>query len=1252
MVRISTILGIVCCITLAGGLASAEANSSAANAADSNDSPYVCNGRYNDNAAGTDTASFASKAKSILQIENAKSCRTDAQKKLSTDLLQLLNSSLCPSGQKQETLESQMQRLKQFRKAGDGRAADDMVYVYVYLKPPAGIRVIEPYVWELAGRDETNHLAVAWVEVNDLETLASLDEVRAIRTVMPPILRAGSVITEGDAIHRTSDVRTTYSQSGSGVKVGIISDGVDNLATAQSSGDLPAGLTVLSNTQGDDEGTAMLEIVHDMVPDADLYFHDSGANVIAFNAAIDALVNAGCDVICDDIGWPYEPFFEDGIIASHVADVIASNNIIYVSSAGNDGENHYQGDYYDDGDDFHDFSRGTAPEYKYLYVDIPPNGEVTVILQWNDKFGSSGNDYDLYLRDNDSGYILDCSDNTQDGDDDPLESIDYTNAEGYTIDAVIGVQNYNSEAETRTLEVFISPRNGASVHPYNIDPVDSIFGHPAVPDVIAVGAINASDPGNDDIEEFSCQGPVTIIGESERAKPDLCGIDGVAVTGAGGFSTPFYGTSAAAPHVAAIAAQLWGAFPDMTGDEIRTVLYDSAVDLGSAGRDNIYGYGRTDALAGYASTCADWTFMVYMDGDCNLEASAIDDMNEMEMVGSTDEVNIITLLDRISGEDDSNGNWTATKLFEVTEDSISDRTIRSTGEDWGELNMGDPNTLADFAVYGIENYPAEHYALIIWDHGGGWKSVANDETDEDEITMPELNQSLFWIINDTGIEKLDIIGFDTCLMGQLEVADTVAPYADIMVGAEECEDGGGWNYTPFLNTLADHPDSTPEELAINITTSFSEHYTDIKVDPIHTLSVIDLDKIPDLVSVVDDWAVAMIANMPDEWGVIGESRYVVESYPQGDGYFVDLYDLAELVWNATENASTENAAEDVMAALGAAVIDSVNGPGHPHSNGLTIYLPEKTIEDGYTDVNFASETYWDEYLSAYYNATESDTTAPVVDEIEDDYEEEIPVLNPGDTITINTTITGDHIVDVSFVLLRIEDESVVIMDFDEIVDEYGDPIEWIDGENPIEFEWDATSTIVANGTVWDYIPMHPIERGSTLYVAEGIYIPADSTDEYNASVIFDSETGELESVHIELYNGTPSRGFDPDVGDSFAFYQYEITEDDLEIYLTDPLVFDGEFVTDSEPLPNGNYAIGFIVEDISGNIDEQYIEVVVESAVDGDLNNDGDVTTADAAIALQLAVSGGWDQDADVSDDGQVTSLDALMILQIAAESV
>ena len=547
------------------------------------------------NKDATDISS-AYKAKSILQVRDVKSDLTGTQKKLSTDLLQLIDSTFLPYGPDRGTLEMQMTHLRQFRPASSvspatgGRVAGDMVYVYIYLRPFAETQTIEPYVWEVTDRDEENHLAVAWVEVNDLETLASQKEVRTIRTVMPPISRTGSVTTEGDVIHRTYDVRTTHSKSGSGVKVGIISDGVDNWMVARDSGDLPADLTVLSNTQGGDEGTAMLEIVHDMVPDADLYFHDCGDNTVAFNSAIDDLVDAGCNVICDDIGWIDEPFFEDGAIASHLTSVLTSNDIVYVSSAGNAGDKHYQGDYNDSGYyDIHD---------KVWYIDFNPGSSATIVLQWNDEFGASGNDYDLYLYDYNTGELLLYSEGFQDGDDDPIEFIDVINTGSSTVECFIAVANYNGAAATKTLELFIYPSNGAYVYINNIDPADSIFGHPAVPGAIAAGAIDASDPGNDDIEPFSSQGPVTISHPSQviRSKPDICGVDGVTATGAGGFPIPFYGTSAAAPHIAAIAAQRWGADPDKTGDEIRTDLYDSAADLGSAGHDNVYGYGRADAL--------------------------------------------------------------------------------------------------------------------------------------------------------------------------------------------------------------------------------------------------------------------------------------------------------------------------------------------------------------------------------------------------------------------------------------------------------------------------------------------------------------------------------------------------------------------------------------------------------------------------------------------------------------------------------
>jgi subtilisin family serine protease len=277
--------------------------------------------------------------------------------------------------------------------------------------------------------------------------------------------------------------------------------------------------------------------------------------------------------------------------------VLASNDIIYTSSAGNAGQKHYQGDYYNIPlSTQHDFSRG-GTIWHYLYLNMQAGGSVRIVLQWNDQFGSSGNDYDLGLYSYGSNSYVAGSAATQDGNDDPLEFISYT-VPGGTATGNYAIVVDKCSGAGKTLEVFIYPGSGCSVYSDNINATDSIFGHAAVPGAIAVGAIDASDPGNDDIEPFSSLGPVTISYPSpvSRAKPDICGIDGVTVTGAGSFPSTCYGTSAAAPHIAAIAAQLWSAFPNSTGDEIRTMLNDSAVDLGSAGYDNIYGYGRADAL--------------------------------------------------------------------------------------------------------------------------------------------------------------------------------------------------------------------------------------------------------------------------------------------------------------------------------------------------------------------------------------------------------------------------------------------------------------------------------------------------------------------------------------------------------------------------------------------------------------------------------------------------------------------------------
>ena len=249
-----------------------------------------------------------------------------------------------------------------------------------------------------------------------------------------------------------------------------------------------------------------------------------------------------------------------------------------------------------------------------------------MVLQWNDQFGSSGNDYDLFVcppglkpvKFNLQNDVCEGSTREQNGDDNPYESVstffaDYSVADVY-------IREYDA-SENKTLKLFVL---GGGVLEHGVEE-GGIIGHPAVSGVLAVGAIAAADPGNDEPEAFSDRGPTEIYFPSEetRNKPDVMGIDGITVTGAGGFGIPlagisgsrFYGTSAAAPHVAGIAALVMeaqrlatpGATKKTVADTVTQKLKDTAIDLGnqdSSGYNETFGYGRADALAAIESIAA------------------------------------------------------------------------------------------------------------------------------------------------------------------------------------------------------------------------------------------------------------------------------------------------------------------------------------------------------------------------------------------------------------------------------------------------------------------------------------------------------------------------------------------------------------------------------------------------------------------------------------------------------------------------
>lgn len=472
--------------------------------------------------------------------------------------------------------------------------------------------------------NEDHKIIQGWLPHENLEAAAEMGFVVKVTPPSYAHTRVGSVTTQGDGPINADDARNSFGVDGSGIKIGVISDGVDSIALSQITGDLP-GFIDIGNAGDGDEGTAMLEIIHDVAPGAELAFYTAFPTSVQFLNAITFFMNNGVDIIVDDVGFLSEPYFQDGELAQAAQSAVDSG-IIFVSAAGNDADKHYQAFYLDDGgldpDDLHNFGAAAGGSNDVgLTLQIPGGGRAVVFLQWSDPFGSSSNDYDLFLVDSFTGDILAQGTANQNGNDDPFEFAIVENT-GFSSEFVeIIISKVSGTAQT--LEIHF---NGNEILTEYIVPEDSIFGHPAAPGVLAIAAFDWMTPST--IEFFSSQGPSSIISPSDAAfssraaiselrdKPDISGPDGVSTT-APGFTT-FFGTSAAAPHAAAVAALVLEALESVESNssladptiatrqvqEVTNALTSTAVDIGQPGFDFRSGFGRINAFAAVQSVLA------------------------------------------------------------------------------------------------------------------------------------------------------------------------------------------------------------------------------------------------------------------------------------------------------------------------------------------------------------------------------------------------------------------------------------------------------------------------------------------------------------------------------------------------------------------------------------------------------------------------------------------------------------------------
>ncbi len=447
---------------------------------------------------------------------------------------------------------------------------------------------------------------------------AALAKAGARRAQDIPRANTGNVISEGDTALGALAGRNFFGVNGAGVKIGVLSDSVDFMPQSFASGDLPSDVTVLPGQEGPPgggEGTAMLEIIYDLAPGAKLFFATAFNGVNSFADNIRALRAAGCDIIVDDVIYNVESPFHDDIISTAVEEVVA-DGALYFSSAGNDGNFNdgtssvWEGDFKNSrttlpllpGGTLHDFGNGAIANR------VESNSGFILGLWWSDPAGASANDYDLIIMDNTLTTVFDASTSIQDGDDDPLE---FT-AGALANDRILIFKADGAERRALHLNNF-----GGQL---GIATPGSTHGHNSVAGAFGVAAIDASVAGagtftggpSNPVELFSSDGfrrvfyksdgtpitPGSLLfsnnGGEVRKKPDLTAVDGVSTSVP--FFQPFFGTSAAAPHAAAVAALLKSARPRATQNRIRQALMQTAIDIEASGRDRDSGTGIIDAF--------------------------------------------------------------------------------------------------------------------------------------------------------------------------------------------------------------------------------------------------------------------------------------------------------------------------------------------------------------------------------------------------------------------------------------------------------------------------------------------------------------------------------------------------------------------------------------------------------------------------------------------------------------------------------
>ena len=662
---------------------------------------------------------------------------------------------------------------------------------------------------------------------------------------------------------------------------------------------------------------------------------------------------------------------------------------------------------------------------------------------------------------------------------------------------------------------------------------------------------------------------------------------------------------------------------------------------------NLPAVSPTPQISVDPSGLAEWTVIVYSAADDEvLEETMWFDINEMELVGSNPQMNIVVQIDRYGGAFSGDGDWTDARRYLITQDNNLSTISSPIVQSLGEVDTGDPQTLVDFVTWAIQSYPARKYALVMSDHGGGWTGGFSDMTSSlsSDLSMPEIVSSIQQIQQKTGIDKFEMIGFDACLMGQIEIFGALYPYSNYMVASEEVIPGYGWSYAAWLGQVAQNPAMDGSGLSNSIVSTYVVDdvlLTDelrasadeiAQEESTTTLSAIESARVPDVIGAMNQFISAMATL---DQSIVAEARTYTRSYfslfgEEVSPSFIDLGNFSEVLASLTDDTTAQQAAIQLQTAIASAVVAEKHGPSVSGSNGIAFHFPDSDLYY-FTEYNsefpsyaessqtFLEQSSWDEFLAYHYTGEEfvpqegqaitpsrtAEIVAPGASELTigpiqiSDTE-----ISGDETVTVSTTVEGNvayihtalYFWDPSTESYWIADVSYHIADNTISIDGVNSPDY---GESPIqvEYEWSPTLYTLTDGTHEAFALFEPAEYlsadGQTVYYVYGQYTDALSNTPVDAGLYFDHDGNFL---YAYAFPDNDSDGasnpveITPQVGDQFTdyiqYYEYDANDNPIYDYVLSDDVFtwgeQGFSFYSSYPV-DGQYAVGIIAYDFDNN---------------------------------------------------------------------